>query len=43
MKNNQIILKKEDVADKKSQRIQKAISSLYWIGWSGGYKNPKKK
>lgn len=43
MKDNQINSKKEDIVDKKSQRIQKAISSRYWIGWSGGYSNPKKR
>lgn len=44
MKDNQSKVSKEAVLDSKALRIQKQISLLNWIGWSGGYgKRSKKK
>ena len=43
MKDVPIILKDENLTEKKNNRFQKRISLRYWIGWGGGYGASKKK
>lgn len=43
MKDNPSKLSKEAVLETKTLRIQKQISLLNWIGWSGSYSRKSKK
>lgn len=43
MKDVPITVKEPATLEKKVQRLQKQISSMYWVGWAGGYNAPKKK
>lgn len=41
MKEDASVFEKKKPAEKKSHGIRKDITLKYWLGWSGGYGNPK--